>query len=139
MAVAAPKVAPRNVTQSPPVTPTRRAFSCRPRARKMLRKLIAPRVQVQDLAAAGDDATRPPRRRILSFAESRRRIMLADRAAKAMLTAGEKSLPEVPREPAPRSPRREGAARPERSPDHDRRAHLEGRERREVVARPRRP
>jgi len=50
------------------------------------------RVQVQDLVAAGDDATRHPKRRILSRAESRRRVHLADRAAEALLTAGEKSL-----------------------------------------------
>lgn len=51
------------------------------------------RVQVQDLVAAGDDATRHPKRRILSRAESRRRVNLADRAAEALLSAGEKSLP----------------------------------------------
>lgn len=55
--------------------------------------IVALRVQVQDLVAAGDDATRHPKRRILSRAESRRRIHLADRAAEALLTAGEKSLP----------------------------------------------
>ena len=54
------------------------------------------RVQVQDLVAAGDDATRAPRRRILSRAESRRRVLLADRAAEALLSAGEKSLPIAP-------------------------------------------
>ena len=53
------------------------------------------RVQVQDLVAAGDDATREPKRRILSRAESRRRVNLADRAAEALLAAGEKSLPVV--------------------------------------------
>jgi hypothetical protein len=57
--------------------------------------IAALRVQVQDLVAAGDDATRAPKRRILSRAESRRRVMLADRAAEALLAAGEKSLPEV--------------------------------------------
>lgn len=51
------------------------------------------RVQVQDLVAAGDDATRHPKWRILSRAESRRRVNLADRAAEALLSAGEKSLP----------------------------------------------
>jgi hypothetical protein len=54
------------------------------------------RVQVQDLVAAGDDATRAPKHRILSRAESRRRVHLADRAAEALLSAGEKSLPDVP-------------------------------------------
>lgn len=56
--------------------------------------IAALRVQVQDLVAAGDDSTRHPKRRILSRAESRRRIHLADRAAEALLSAGEKSLPE---------------------------------------------
>ncbi len=51
------------------------------------------RVQLGDLVAAGDDATRHPKRRILSRAESRRRVHLADRAAEALLVAGEKSLP----------------------------------------------
>ena len=55
--------------------------------------IVALRVQVQDLAAAGDDATRHPKKRILSRAESRRRVLLADRAAEALLAAGEKSLP----------------------------------------------
>ena len=55
--------------------------------------IAAIRVQVQDLVAAGDDATRIPKRRILSRAESRRRVLLADRAAEALLAAGEKSLP----------------------------------------------
>jgi hypothetical protein len=54
------------------------------------------RVQVQDLVAAGDDATRAPKQRILSRAESRRRVHAADRAAEALLSAGEKSLPDVP-------------------------------------------
>lgn len=54
------------------------------------------RVQVQDLVAAGDDATRIPKRRILSRAESRRRVLLADRAAEALLSAGEKSLTIAP-------------------------------------------
>lgn len=54
------------------------------------------RVQVQDLVAAGDDATRHPKRRILSRAESRRRVHLADRAAEALLAAGEKSLTVAP-------------------------------------------
>ena len=54
--------------------------------------IAALRVQVQDLVAAGDDATRHPKRRILSRAESRRRVHLADRAAEALLSAGEKSL-----------------------------------------------
>ena len=55
--------------------------------------IAAIRVQVQDLVAAGDDASRHPKRRILSRAESRRRVLLADRAAEALLAAGEKSLP----------------------------------------------
>ena len=54
--------------------------------------IAALRVQVQDLVAAGDDATRHPKRRILSRAESRRRVHHADRAAEALLSAGEKSL-----------------------------------------------
>jgi hypothetical protein len=54
------------------------------------------RVQVQDLVAAGDDATRAPKHRILSRAESRRRVHVADRAAESLLSAGEKSLPETP-------------------------------------------
>ena len=58
--------------------------------------IAALRVQVQDLVAAGDDATRHPKRRILSRAESRRRVHVADRAAEALLSAGEKSLAEVP-------------------------------------------
>jgi hypothetical protein len=55
--------------------------------------IAALRVQLQDLTAAGDDATRPPRRRILSRAESKRRILLAERAAEALLDVAEKSLP----------------------------------------------
>ena len=55
--------------------------------------IVALRVNIQDLAAAGDDATRHPKKRILSRAESRRRVLLADRAAEALLAAGEKSLP----------------------------------------------
>ena len=58
--------------------------------------IAALRVQVQDLVAAGDDATRHPKHRILSRAESRRRVHVADRAAEALLSAGEKSLPDVP-------------------------------------------
>jgi hypothetical protein len=58
--------------------------------------IAALRVQVQDLVAAGDDATRHPKRRILSRAESRRRVHLADRAAEALLCAGEKSLTIAP-------------------------------------------
>ena len=50
------------------------------------------RVQVGDLVAAGDDATRHPKQRILSRAESRRRVHAADRAAEALLAAEEKSL-----------------------------------------------
>jgi hypothetical protein len=58
--------------------------------------IAAIRVQVQDLVAAGDDATRAPKQRILSRAESRRRVHAADRAAEALLSAGEKSLSDVP-------------------------------------------
>jgi len=58
--------------------------------------IAALRVQVQDFVVAGDDATRHPKRRILSRAESRRRVHLADRAAEALLSAGEKSLPIAP-------------------------------------------
>lgn len=58
--------------------------------------IAALRVQLQDLVAAGDDATRHPKRRILSRAEFRRRVQLADRAAEALLVAGEKSLTIAP-------------------------------------------
>jgi hypothetical protein len=55
--------------------------------------IAAMRVQIHDLTAAGNDAMRPHRRRILSRAESRRRILLAERAAEALLDVAEKSLP----------------------------------------------
>lgn len=51
------------------------------------------RDQVLDALAAGEDATRPLRERVLSRAEARRKILAADKNITSLLAAAERGLP----------------------------------------------
>jgi len=57
------------------------------------------RSAAHDGLAAGEDATRPKRDRVLSRSEARRRLDAADRTITALLDAGERGASPEPHEP----------------------------------------
>lgn len=54
--------------------------------------LASLRSAVEDAVAAGEDAARPKRDRVLSRAEARRKLTAAEQAIASLLDAGERSL-----------------------------------------------
>jgi hypothetical protein len=58
--------------------------------------IAALRSAVHDGLAAGEDAVRPKRDRVLSRDEARRKLEAADKTITALLEAGERGLPPAP-------------------------------------------